>query len=173
MHENLYFLNEDLSIGNFIRNLELAEKQIENDALMLILENLNEKSENYEKLSLQYQKSKNLFEKVLTTPKMSRKIQLFIKKLAKLQNLIQKKSQKFIEDFVYSQKENFQIKSELLNYSLPIDFNIRSGTKRNFVKTLEEMFEVANSEIFKSKTFKKLLMEQKISIPLACDVKCD
>jgi hypothetical protein len=169
MHENLYFLNEDLSIGSFMRNLELAESQIENDALMLILETFNEKSENYD-----YQKSKNLFEKVQTTPKMSRKIQLFMKKLAKLlQNLIEKKSQKFIEDFVYSQNENFQIKSELLNYSLPIDFNIRSGIKRNFVKTLEEMFEVANSEIFKSKTFKKLLMEQKISIPLACDVKCD
>lgn len=196
MHENLHFLGEDLSIESFTRNLEFSESKIhkEFENLREILgnfvesfefEKLKEKSDS-ESLKRKFE-SKNLKREKLieelyknltkvhenseifhTTPKMTRKIKIFTKKLSKFQSLTLKK----VENFLNSKNENFDLKSEFLNFSLPIDLNIRSGPKRKFVKTLQEMFETANSEIYKSKTFIKLLREQKISIPLACDVKC-
>lgn len=135
-----------------------------------LITNLSKIHENFE--TFHEQNLKNYFQNFQTSPKMMRKVKLFMKKLSKVQNLILEKSENLIKNFKISQNDKNEFKEFFLNFSHPVDTNIRFGEKRNFVKNLEEMFEKSNSEIYKSKTFMKLLREQKISIPLACDVKC-
>jgi hypothetical protein len=64
-------------------------------------------------------------------------------------------------------------KSEkLFDSSEPKEERIRTKSARNYIKTLQKLFETSNNEIRKSDAFKKLMKQRKISIPLPCDIKC-
>lgn len=118
-HESELFPNEDLSIEFFFKLIKFAERSIEKA--------MEEEID------------------ISTTPKITKKIKIFLKKISKL--------------------EKFK--------SMPnLDPNIRVGSRRNYIKTLKELFSISNREIFKSEYFKKLLKEEQLTIPLACDIKC-
>ncbi|KAL7014128.1 hypothetical protein ACKWTF_015756 [Chironomus riparius] len=61
---------------------------------------------------------------------------------------------------------------KLFNSSELIEEKIRTKSTRNYIKTLQKLFETSNIEIRKSNAFKKLMKQRKISIPLPCDIKC-
>ncbi|XP_070509080.1 chromosome partition protein Smc-like [Chironomus tepperi] len=61
---------------------------------------------------------------------------------------------------------------KLFDNSEPTEEKIRTKSSRNYIKSLQKLFETANSEIRKSLAFKKLMKQRKISIPFPCDIKC-
>lgn len=147
IHENIHFVGENLKIEDFLRLLELAEIEIESEVKKV--KNLfRSEFENPEDLI-------SSLKTYQTSPKISRKIKFFLKKLSKLEKSV-------------NLKEN----SNFSEFSSKPDGNIRSGHKRTYIKTLKNLFSLSNAEIFRSKYFQKLLKEQQISIPVACDIKC-
>lgn len=167
-------MNENLSIENFFKLMDLAEHHIEaemqklHENLTKLSEMLKEESKNVEKLAnfFDYQSSTGFeLKSFMTSSKISRKIKFFLRKVANLENLLIKKAQKVLKNY---SSEDLKRLEDVFNES---DINIRSGARRNYIKTLRELFAVSNAEIFQSKQFAKILKEQKNSIPLASDIK--
>lgn len=150
--------------------MDLAEQYIEAKMQSLYekLAKLSKMLKNAEKLSTFFDNQSSTgveLKNFMTSSKINRKIKFFLKKISSLENLMFKKSQKYLKNYTNEDLTNLE------NIFEEPDKNIRSGVRRNYVKTLKELFAVSNAEIFQSKQFAKILKEQKNSIPLASDIK--
>lgn len=156
-----------MRIENFFKLMDIAEHHIE-----VKMKNLHENLTTFSKDSKNVEKIEDFFDyksstgidsnNLIMPSKIHRKIKFFLNKIAKLEKLMINNLRKFLKN------HSTEDLKELFNEP---DKNIRSGARRNYIKTLKALFALSNAEIFQSKQFAKILKEQKNSIPLASDIK--
>jgi hypothetical protein len=193
MHEDLHFTNEDLTVDNFLDLVSFGIETIHevvtknDEKLKKFVDFLKDNAKNdvneLREAAIEFymnHKSDQNPTPDITTEKLQRKMKIFNKKLRQLERISAEKFQNFITEVtsaMASDVENVSkviaVESEkFLDMSHPIEEKIRTGSARNYIKTLQKLFETSNREIRKSEAFRRQMKEGKVSIPLPCDYKC-